>query len=123
LALRDWRKVGGIDERRRMKTMIRWISIHLRGVIADMIVLAKRALKFIEWRKGDGIVPSYPDQETQLLPLLLLVLQNLERRGLEHRVDSKVSIRLIIPTTLQCLLLDVLDLHTGLKRASWPAWD
>jgi hypothetical protein len=86
-----------------------------------MIVSAKRALKFIEWRKGDGIVPFYPDQETQLSPLLLSVLQNLERRGPEHLVESKVSIRLIIPTTLQCLLLSALDLHTGLKKASWPA--
>jgi hypothetical protein len=83
-----------------------------------MIVSAKRALMFIEWRKGDGIVPSYPDQEIQLSPPLLSVLRNLERRGPEHPVESKVSIPLIIPTTLQCLLLDVLDLHTGLKRAS-----
>jgi hypothetical protein len=95
--------------------MIPWLRIHLLDDIEDTttVISAKRASKFIAWKKEEQIVLFCQDQAILSWQQQLSVLQSLDRQHPDHLVDNRVSIQPIILMILRSLLLDALNLHTG----------
>jgi hypothetical protein len=108
---------GGRGE--KTTSMIPWLQILLLDDIEDtmIVISAKKVLKFTGWRKEERIDQCYQDQATQSWQQRLSVLQSLDQQHLDHPVDNRVSIQVVIPTIQRCLLPDVLNRRMGFETA------